>query len=173
MAYNSTLGSEQHHARPVLGSFAQTGDETLCAGGAVAKYATTGGDGGVVSVTSSGMPSVRDASSATGANLVTVREVELRAAGQELGLEETRCLEHSDGPGGDPPCGLRTIMFGRWAVDLVVEPGLKAGMLQHDRLDDVIEQRRTSARPVLRPTNLAEFRSSAKPATLKQLRPRR
>jgi LmbE family N-acetylglucosaminyl deacetylase len=51
----------------------------------------------VISLTKGGAGQIRDASAATRATLRTVREKELAAAGNELGLTETRCLEYADG----------------------------------------------------------------------------
>jgi LmbE family N-acetylglucosaminyl deacetylase len=81
----------------VLGVFAHPDDETLCAGGTLAKYANAGADVRVVSFTKGGAGQIRDANLATRATLTAVRERELHAAGKELGLAETRCLDHPDG----------------------------------------------------------------------------
>jgi LmbE family N-acetylglucosaminyl deacetylase len=81
----------------VLGIFAHPDDETLCAGGTFAKYASAGADVRVVSLTKGGAGQIRDASAATRVTLTAVRAKELEAAGNELGLTETRCLDHVDG----------------------------------------------------------------------------
>ncbi len=81
----------------MLGIFAHPDDETLCAGGTLAKYASAGADVRVVSYTKGGAGQIRDASTATRATLTAAREKELAAAGKELGLTETRCLDHPDG----------------------------------------------------------------------------
>jgi LmbE family N-acetylglucosaminyl deacetylase len=81
----------------LLGIFAHPDDETICAGGTFAKYAMAGAEVRVVSFTQGGAGQIRDASAATRATLGTVRAKELDAAGVELGLTETRCLEHPDG----------------------------------------------------------------------------
>lgn len=81
----------------LLGVFAHPDDETLCAGGTLAKYASAGADVTVVSLTRGGAGRIRDASVATRSTLRAVREQELRAAGRELGLARTRCLDHPDG----------------------------------------------------------------------------
>ena len=95
-----------HHApvnapgrRPprLLGVFAHPDDETVCAGGTFAKYASAGADVRVVSLTRGGAGQIRDASVATRSTLTAVREKELDAAGLELGLTETRCLDYPDG----------------------------------------------------------------------------
>jgi LmbE family N-acetylglucosaminyl deacetylase len=81
----------------LLGIFAHPDDETLCAGGTLAKYASAGADVRVISLTKGEAGQIRDASVATRATLAGVREKELNAAGNELGLIETRCLDHPDG----------------------------------------------------------------------------
>ena len=81
----------------LLGIFAHPDDETLCAGGTFAKYASAGSEVRVVSLTKGGAGQIRDASAATRATLTSVREKELDAAGIELGLTETRCLDYLDG----------------------------------------------------------------------------
>lgn len=81
----------------LLGIFAHPDDETLCAGGTFAKYASGGADVRVVSLTKGGAGQIRDASAATRASLRAVRAEELVAAGEELGLSETRCLDYHDG----------------------------------------------------------------------------
>jgi LmbE family N-acetylglucosaminyl deacetylase len=80
----------------VLGVFAHPDDETICAGGTLAKYASAGADVRVVSLTKGGAGEIRDASVATRATLTDVRERELAAAGKELGLSETSCLDFPD-----------------------------------------------------------------------------
>ena len=81
----------------VLGIFAHPDDETVCAGGTLAKYAAAGADVRVVSWTKGGAGQIRDAAVATRATLAKVRERELHRAGRELGLVETRCLDLEDG----------------------------------------------------------------------------
>jgi len=51
----------------------------------------------VISLTKGGAGQIRDASAATRSTLPAVRERELDAAGKELGLIETRCLDYLDG----------------------------------------------------------------------------
>ncbi|MFC5265436.1 PIG-L deacetylase family protein [Kribbella qitaiheensis] len=80
-----------------MGIFAHPDDETLCAGGTLAKYASAGAEVRVISLTKGGAGQIRDASAATRATLRAVREKELDAAGKELGLTETRCLDYPDG----------------------------------------------------------------------------
>jgi LmbE family N-acetylglucosaminyl deacetylase len=81
----------------LLGVFAHPDDETICAGGTLAKYASAGADVSVVSLTRGGAGQIRDAGVATRATVKAVRERELDAAGKELGLSRTRCLDHPDG----------------------------------------------------------------------------
>jgi LmbE family N-acetylglucosaminyl deacetylase len=81
----------------LLGIFAHPDDETICAGGTLAKYASSGAEVSVVALTRGGAGQIRDAGVATRATLRAVRERELDAAGKELGLTRTRCLDHPDG----------------------------------------------------------------------------
>src|SRR5687768_17840055 len=81
----------------LLGIFAHPDDETLCAGGTLAKYASSGAEISVVALTKGEAGQIRDAGAATRATLRAVRERELDAAGKELGLTQTRCLDHRDG----------------------------------------------------------------------------
>jgi LmbE family N-acetylglucosaminyl deacetylase len=81
----------------VLGIFAHPDDETLCAGGSFAKYASAGAEVHVVSFTKGEAGQIRDASAASRATLRAVREKELDAAGKELGITQTRCLDYPDG----------------------------------------------------------------------------
>lgn len=92
----SASGSGRRPPR-LLGVFAHPDDEAFCAGGTFAKYASAGADVRVISLTKGGAGQIRDASVATRATLTAVRERELDAAGIELGLTETRCLDHPDG----------------------------------------------------------------------------
>lgn len=103
---SDSLDSVAHDVpRPprVLAVFAHPDDETLCAGGTLAKYASAGADVRVVSLTKGGAGQIRDAGAATRATLTAAREREFHAAGRELGLTETRCLDYPDGelPGID------------------------------------------------------------------------
>src|SRR3712207_2361651 len=81
----------------VLGVFAHPDDETLGAGGTLARYASVGADVRVVSLTRGGAGQIRDADTASRSTLRDVREKELDAAGKELGLTGTRCLDYPDG----------------------------------------------------------------------------
>jgi LmbE family N-acetylglucosaminyl deacetylase len=81
----------------LLGVFAHPDDETICAGGTFAKYASAGAEVHVVSLTKGEAGQIRDASAATRRTLGAVREKELHAAGHALGITETRCLDYPDG----------------------------------------------------------------------------
>jgi LmbE family N-acetylglucosaminyl deacetylase len=81
----------------VLAVFAHPDDETLCAGGTLAKYASAGAEVRVVSLTKGGAGQIRDAGAATRATLAAAREREFHTAGTHLGLTETRCLDYPDG----------------------------------------------------------------------------
>jgi LmbE family N-acetylglucosaminyl deacetylase len=95
---DNTAGSAPGRPAPrLLGIFAHPDDETVCAGGTFAKYASTGADVHVVSLTRGGAGQIRDAGAATRATLTAVRERELAAAAHELGLAEARCLDLPDG----------------------------------------------------------------------------
>ncbi len=97
VAHDTSRGGTDRYPVRVLGIFAHPDDETLCAGGTFAKYASAGADVRVVSLTKGGAGQIRDANAATRSTLTTVREQELAAAGAELGLSGTRCLDHRDG----------------------------------------------------------------------------
>jgi LmbE family N-acetylglucosaminyl deacetylase len=112
----ATNASSQQPLR-LLGVFAHPDDETLCAGGTLAKYASDGADVRVVSLTKGGAGQIRDASAATRSTLTTARAKELDAAGHELGLTETRCLDYVDGELAEVDS--RALL--RLAADLLIE----------------------------------------------------
>jgi LmbE family N-acetylglucosaminyl deacetylase len=97
VAHNTSTNRGPQPPLRLLGVFAHPDDETLCAGGTFAKYASAGAEVRVVSLTKGGAGQIRDASAATRATLTAVRAKELDAAGIELGLTETRCLDYLDG----------------------------------------------------------------------------
>lgn len=98
VAHNiSTHRSSSDRPLRLLGVFAHPDDETLCAGGTLAKYASAGSDVRVVSFTKGGAGQIRDAGAATRTTLTEVRAKELDAAGHQLGLTEARCFDHEDG----------------------------------------------------------------------------
>ncbi|WP_197029032.1 PIG-L family deacetylase [Blastococcus sp. URHD0036] len=97
MAHDPVSGTPDARPPRVLGVFAHPDDETVCAGGTLAKYASAGAEVSVVSLTRGGAGQIRDAAVATRATLCAVREGELDAAGKELGLTTVRCLDHPDG----------------------------------------------------------------------------
>jgi LmbE family N-acetylglucosaminyl deacetylase len=97
VANNVALSATRRRPNRVLAFFAHPDDETLCAGGTLAKYASAGADVRAVSLTKGGRGQIRNAGAATRATLPATREKEFHAAGQELGLTETRCLDYPDG----------------------------------------------------------------------------
>jgi LmbE family N-acetylglucosaminyl deacetylase len=97
VTHNPSGSASARQPPRVLGIFAHPDDETLCAGGTFAKYASAGAEVRVISLTQGGAGQIRDASAATRSTLRAVREKELEAAGHELGLTETRCLDYPDG----------------------------------------------------------------------------
>lgn len=97
VAHNTSANASGRQPPRLLGVFAHPDDETLCAGGTLARYASAGAEVRVVSLTKGGAGQIRDASAATRSTLKAVREKELDAAGNELGLTETRCLDYPDG----------------------------------------------------------------------------
>jgi LmbE family N-acetylglucosaminyl deacetylase len=103
VAHNVALSAAGRRPPRVLAVFAHPDDETVCAGGTLAKYANAGAEVRVVSLTKGGAGQIRDAGAATRATLTAAREREFHAAGQQLGLTETRCLDYPDGelPGID------------------------------------------------------------------------
>ena len=111
----------------LLGVFAHPDDETLGAGGTFAKYAGAGAEVRVVSLTRGGAGQIRDAGAATRSTLRDVREKELEAAGRELGLTATRCLDHADGSlsaiGADVLAGLAHGLISDVDPDVVITFG--------------------------------------------------
>ena len=116
-------------ARPprLLGIFAHPDDETLGAGATFAKYASAGADVRVISLTKGGAGQIRDAGAATRSTLRAVREKELDAAGKELGLTETRCLDYPDGGlaeiDSEVLVGLASELISEIAPDVVITFG--------------------------------------------------
>jgi LmbE family N-acetylglucosaminyl deacetylase len=94
---NPTTAEGGRRPLRLLGVFAHPDDETICAGGTLAKYAGAGAEVHVISLTRGGAGQIRDASAATRSTLAAVRAQELEAAGKELGLTGTRCLDLPDG----------------------------------------------------------------------------
>ncbi len=97
MVHDAAVRGPGREPLRVLGVFAHPDDETVCAGGTLARYAAAGCEVSVVSLTRGGAGQIRDAAVATRATLPAVRERELEAAGRELGLTGVRCLDHPDG----------------------------------------------------------------------------
>lgn len=97
VAHSTSANTAGRQPLRILGVFAHPDDETLCAGGTFAKYASAGAEVHVVSLTKGEAGQIRDASAATRSTLRAVREMELQSAGNALGLTETRCLDYPDG----------------------------------------------------------------------------
>jgi LmbE family N-acetylglucosaminyl deacetylase len=117
VAHNPSADTASRQPLRILGVFAHPDDETLCAGGTLAKYASAGAEVCVVSLTKGEAGQIRDAGAATRATLRAVREKEFHAAGDALGLTETRCFDYPDG-------GLSTIdnqLLLRLASELITE----------------------------------------------------
>jgi LmbE family N-acetylglucosaminyl deacetylase len=127
VAYNSSANAPGRRPPRLLGVFAHPVDETICAGGTLAKYAGAGAEVHVVSLTQGGAGQIRDAGAATRATLRAVRERELEAAGKELGLTRTRCLDHPDGGlseiDGEVLVGLAAELLGEVGPDVVITFG--------------------------------------------------
>jgi LmbE family N-acetylglucosaminyl deacetylase len=99
---NDTAGSPHGYPasaapRRFLGLFAHPDDETFCAGGTFAKYAAQGAEIMVVCATRGQAGQIRDAGIATRRTIGQVREQELRAACDRLGIHHARCLDFVDG----------------------------------------------------------------------------
>ncbi len=73
VANDSSANASRQQPLRLLGIFAHPDDETLCAGGTFAKYASAGAEVRVVSLTKGGAGQIRDASAATRATLSAVR----------------------------------------------------------------------------------------------------
>jgi LmbE family N-acetylglucosaminyl deacetylase len=93
---NDTYGVALHPMR-VLGVFAHPDDETFCAGGTLAGYASGGAEVMVVSATRGEAGQIRSAGVATRRTLGKVREQELYAACRRLGVQHAVCLDYGDG----------------------------------------------------------------------------
>ena len=90
--------SNQNERHPrLLGIFAHPDDESYCAGGTFAKYATEGAEIMVISATPGDAGQIRDAAVATRRTLGQVRAQELQAACRELGVQHAVCWEYPDG----------------------------------------------------------------------------
>lgn len=77
--------------------FAHPDDEVFCVGGTFARYCADGAEAMVVSATRGEAGQIRDAQVATRATIGAVREAELRASCDRLGVQHVRCLDHRDG----------------------------------------------------------------------------
>ena len=87
----------------LLGLFAHPDDEVFCVGGTFAKYSAMGWDAIVVCATRGEAGQIRAAGVATRATLGRVREKELRAACDHLGVTEVRLFDHADSTLDDLP----------------------------------------------------------------------
>jgi LmbE family N-acetylglucosaminyl deacetylase len=87
----------------VVGVFAHPDDETLCAGGVMAKWAAEGAEVVVVSATRGEAGQIRDATTAVRRTLGRVREEELRKACAILGVQDVAILGYRDGMLQDVP----------------------------------------------------------------------
>ena len=92
--------------RPVIGIFAHPDDEVFCAGGTFRQWSDDGTHVTIVSATRGEAGQIRDAEIATRRNLGAVRERELRAACEAIGVSDVRLLDHADGHVSetDPDC---------------------------------------------------------------------
>ena len=81
----------------LLGVYAHPDDETFCIGGTLAKYIIAGAEAMVVSFTQGEAGQIREASAATRRTLGEVRRKELYQACQQLGVQQTVCLNYGDG----------------------------------------------------------------------------
>src|SRR5947209_15673491 len=89
--------SSQQDQLRILGVFAHPDDETFCAGGTFAKYTAGGAQVMVVSATRGEAGQIRSPHVATRRTLGATREEELRLACQQLGVQQSVCLEYRDG----------------------------------------------------------------------------
>ncbi len=87
----------------VVGVFAHPDDETLCAGGVMAKWAAEGAEVVVVTATRGEAGQIRDATTAVRRTLGRVREEELRKACAILGVQDVAVLGYHDGMLQDVP----------------------------------------------------------------------
>ena len=94
MGWDSRSGARR--AR-LLGVFAHPDDETFCAGGTFARYATDGAEVMVVSATRGHAGQIRDARVGTRRTIAAVREAELFLACERLGVAQVRCWDYLDG----------------------------------------------------------------------------
>jgi LmbE family N-acetylglucosaminyl deacetylase len=105
VAHNTSVNASSRQPPRLLGVFAHPDDETLCAGGTFAKYASAGAEVRDLAYQGRSRPDQgRERGDRT--TLRAVREKELDAAGNELGLTETRCLDYPDG--GSPKSAVRS-----------------------------------------------------------------
>lgn len=81
----------------ILGVFAHPDDEIFCGGGTYARYAAAGAEVMVISATRGEAGQIRDAAVATRRTLGDVRERELQASCERLGIKQAICWDFGDG----------------------------------------------------------------------------
>ena len=81
----------------VLAVYAHPDDECYCSGGTPAKYIANGAEAMVVSATRGQAGEINDAERASRATLGQIREQELKASCQALGVQHMRCWDYMDG----------------------------------------------------------------------------
>src|SRR5438067_5207973 len=81
----------------LLAVFAHPDDESVCAGGTLARNVDQGGEAMVVSFTRGQLGQIRDPGSATRRTLGEVREQEFYLACERLGVQHALCLDYPDG----------------------------------------------------------------------------
>lgn len=87
----------ENQLKRILGLFAHPDDEIFCSGGTMARAASDGAEVLVVSFTRGEAGQIRDAALARRSTIGAVREAELGAACERLGVGESRCLDFADG----------------------------------------------------------------------------
>jgi LmbE family N-acetylglucosaminyl deacetylase len=81
----------------MLGVFAHPDDEVFCAGGTFARYADEGAEIMCLTATRGEAGQIRDARAATRRTLAAVREKELHAACEAVGVKHVKLLDYMDG----------------------------------------------------------------------------
>ena len=99
VAHDTPLDATDRRPVRVLGIFAHPDDETICAGGTLAKYASAGADVRVVSLTKGGAGQIRDANAATRSTL----DGSSRAGARRGGGRARALRDEVPGPPGRRP----------------------------------------------------------------------
>src|SRR6266550_2207519 len=94
---NMSLQSNLDKRPGLLAIFAHPDDESLAMGGTLARYSHAGVEVSLVCATRGEWGSISDPALATRENLAEVREGELRAACQVLGISQLHFLDCPDG----------------------------------------------------------------------------